>query len=606
MATDSGAVPILRGEDTAISTRNNIGRARGGVWTPLTAGSRGPVLHHLAMMVGVTALGAVIGTLGIVSLPAGLAVGGFWFAMTLQAVGGLWFGAWGVAAGTLIGFFSNAFGHELPVYVLGLIPANFIQSFLTAWVFRRWRLDPSLPTLRELLVFIGVGPLLSNFLGAGLAVAALAEAGHLTGPNQAERVVLGWVVGNGLPCLLFGVPLLKTFSSQVVDSPFFCRTWWGGGLPMRWEGRRFRDLPVAARLLIDFFLAGVAPMMVVALIGTVVIERKAEPTHPEIPLMLNVSIFLSLIVSGMAARRMRGRVGGLMEGVRRLSEGDLGYRVPDMGGDEMGEVGRAFNAMAEALARSRDDLRRTTEARARDIKELEIASEIQQSFLPKEFPVVPGLAFAARTTPARMVGGDFYDFIPMAGGRWGILIADVSGKGVPAALLTGLSRALIRSRSVDHGSPADVLRAVNDFMAADNPTAMYVTCFFAVLDGGSGRLAYANAGHNPPLLLEGRDAPIEPLPATGTPLGLLAGAAYAERELKIGPGHTILLYTDGVTEAFGPGGDLFGQERLEALALEKSALPPQELLEAVEADVSRFSAGLPQSDDVTVVVVRWT
>jgi sigma-B regulation protein RsbU (phosphoserine phosphatase) len=455
------------------------------------------------------------------------------------------------------------------------------------------------------LVFIAVGVLLSNVLGALLGMGALLAGGELKHLADVLPFFFSWVMGNGLPCLVLGVPLLQALSPLVMDSPFFCKQWWGGSRPLRWSGSRLEDLPIAARLVLGFSIAGVLPILIVAATETVLLPDIADRISDLVlPVMLNLSIFLSLIVSGRVAQSISRRVGVLTEGAQHLGGGDLTYRVAVEGADEIGHLAQTFNQMAEDLTASREELRRTTAERERYQRELEIAHDIQQSFLPQTLPEVPGLDLAAHNIPARQVGGDFYDVIPLQGGRWGLLVADVSDKGVPAALFMALSRSLVRAYSLEYNNVPEALRAFNAFVAADNPSGMFVTLFYATLEPETGRLAYINAGHNPPVLVRGSEHQVILLRAHGIALGIWSEAKLEEHPVQLEPGDVVVLYTDGVTEAFDPDGEMFELERLIEVTRAHPTASARELVEAIEAEVATFTRGAPQSDDITLMVMR--
>ena len=575
------------------------------LWTLSASDRRSPGGQHLLAALLLTLVGSVVGTLGLISLPPSIWLGGFGFALALQVAGGVWFGAWGVLAAAAIGLASGLLNGDPAFLVWCLLPSNLVQGFFTGWIFRRWRFDPALSTRRDLLAFLIAGPLASDILGRVLAEAMLYLAGHPHGDTDAAHFLAGRFLGNTIPSLLLGVFLMKALSPHVLRSPFFCKSWWGGSPSMVWP-RRLSDVPLAAKLLMGFSLAGIVPMLLVAAAQAVFLGlHRGTVTAPFVAAMVNASIFLTLIVAGTVAQRIRDRVRTLSDAAHRLGGGDLSHRVPELGGDEIGTLGGTFNHMAEELALSRERLKATTEAQARERRELEIAREIQQAFLPEGGPDIPGLTVAALSIPARVVGGDFYDFVPMADGKWGFLIADVSGKGVPAALLTTVSRNVIRTHAQATSSPSAVLASVNKQSVSGNTIGMYLTCALVVVDPARGSVTYANAGHTPPILLPAAGGPLRLLPATGTPLALLPGMSYTESPVEAAPGDTLLLYTDGVTEAMGPGDEFFGEERLEAVLREFAAQGPEALVRAVKETVDRFAEGRPPSDDITLVALRW-
>jgi sigma-B regulation protein RsbU (phosphoserine phosphatase) len=205
-----------------------------------------------------------------------------------------------------------------------------------------------------------------------------------------------------------------------------------------------------------------------------------------------------------------------------------------------------------SLAMENARLAREVTLRERMEREMELGRDIQASFLPDACPVVPGWEVCSFWRAARQVGGDFYDFIPLrghdGGERWGVVIADVADKGVPAALFMALSRTLLRTVGINRVSPADTLTRVNELILSDARTDLFVTVFYAVWEPGTGRLAYAVAGHNPPVWVSA-DGETRTLRGTGLPLGVIDEAQYDEHEIHLHPGDALLLYTDGLTDA---------------------------------------------------------
>lgn len=243
------------------------------------------------------------------------------------------------------------------------------------------------------------------------------------------------------------------------------------------------------------------------------------------------------------------------------------------------------------------------EARERETieQELRIANLIQQALLPKVLPDLKGWHIGAHYQPARAVGGDFYDFIELPDGHIGVVIGDASSKGVPAALVMATTRTLIRAAAQRLLSPALILQRVNDALSNDIPPNMFVTCLYATLEPASGRLVYANAGHNLPNVRT-RTGSIE-LRATGWPLGLMPGISYEEQEAELAAGETVLLYSDGVVEAHNAQGDMFGFPRLMQLVGDSS--PGNSLIDTVLTDLHSFTGpAYEQEDDITLVVLQ--
>src|SRR5215216_6619976 len=246
-------------------------------------------------------------------------------------------------------------------------------------------------------------------------------------------------------------------------------------------------------------------------------------------------------------------------------------------------------------------LQRERIERERIEQELQVARRIQQASLPKEVPSLAGWQITPFYQPAREVGGDFYDFFDLEEGRLGVVVGDATGKGVPAALMMASTRSTLRAVAQASESPGDVLRRVNDPLATDIPSNMFVTCFYAILDPNSGSLSYANAGHDLPYLWHGGDC--EELRARGMPLGLMPGMSYEEKEMVLDAGETALFYSDGLVEAHDPEGEMFGFPRLRALIAEHGE--ERSLGEFLLEELYSFvGEGWEQEDDITLLTLR--
>src|SRR3712207_1411208 len=242
--------------------------------------------------------------------------------------------------------------------------------------------------------------------------------------------------------------------------------------------------------------------------------------------------------------------------------------------------------------------------RERIEQELRVARLIQQTLLPKALPELGGWDVAALYRPAREVGGAFYDFLEFEDGRLGIVVGDVTDKGVPAALVMATTRTILRAAAQRLDSPGEVLRRVNDVLHPDIPPNMFVTCLYAILDPQSGRLHYANAGHDLPYLRhKGRPSGASELRATGMPLGLMPGMAYEEKEAVLEAGDSVLFYSDGLVEAHDPRGEMFGFPRLQGFV---GAHPGGATMIAFLLDeLARFvGGGWEQEDDITLVTLQ--
>jgi serine phosphatase RsbU (regulator of sigma subunit)/anti-sigma regulatory factor (Ser/Thr protein kinase) len=241
------------------------------------------------------------------------------------------------------------------------------------------------------------------------------------------------------------------------------------------------------------------------------------------------------------------------------------------------------------------------QARERYEQELRVATLIQQQFLPRQLPDLPDWQVAAYYGPARAVGGDFYDFMELADGRIGIVVGDVTDKGVPAALVMARTHSILRGDAPRLVSPAKVLEHANELLVAEMPESMFVTCLYLVLDPATGHVVYANAGHNLPYVRTG--VGVIEFRATGMPLGLMPGMVYEEREAIIGPGDNVLLYSDGLIEAHDTSGAMYGFPRLRAdLA---TGLAGSELIDELLDRLHAFTGpGWEQEDDITLVALR--
>ena len=236
--------------------------------------------------------------------------------------------------------------------------------------------------------------------------------------------------------------------------------------------------------------------------------------------------------------------------------------------------------------------------------ELDVASKMQQSILPTRFPQGDNYEVFGSMEPARSVGGDFFDVMRLDNGQVGLAIADVSDKGVPAALFMMSTRTLLKGAAIGSSSPGEVLREVNDLLNEENDAAMFVTTLYAMYDPASGEFTYANGGHNSPLIVHA-DGRSNLLPLTGgIALGVLPNFEFQQEIVTLAPGDTIVLYTDGVTEAMNADGEEFGTERLKEVFAAPDSKSGQETNMAVFQAVSRFAGETAQSDDITCLALR--
>ena len=235
--------------------------------------------------------------------------------------------------------------------------------------------------------------------------------------------------------------------------------------------------------------------------------------------------------------------------------------------------------------------------------ELDIARTMQQSILPTQFPHGYDYQTFASMEPARNVGGDFYDVMRLDHDRVGLAIADVSDKGVPAALFMMSSRTLLKGAAIGNPEPGEVLREVNSLLLDDNEMSMFVTLLYAVYDPETGQLTYANGGHNTPVILH-PDGSCDELELTGgIALGVVPDMEFEQNSVTIQPGDALVLYTDGVTEAMNSQGEEFGMGRLCQILADTSSRDPQDLNNAIFASIREFAGETPQSDDITCLTL---
>jgi sigma-B regulation protein RsbU (phosphoserine phosphatase) len=237
-------------------------------------------------------------------------------------------------------------------------------------------------------------------------------------------------------------------------------------------------------------------------------------------------------------------------------------------------------------------------------REIDIARGVQQRLFPQKLPSIAGVDCAGVCRPAQRVGGDYYDFLALSGGRLGIALGDVAGKGIPAALLMASLQASLRGQRLSGPSDlAQLMTNLNFLIHEASPDNRYATFFYGELDPGNRRLDYVNAGHNPPMLFRAAGGVLR-LGATGPVVGLVEGGHFEQRSVQLSPGDVLLVYSDGISEAMNASEEEWGEGQLEAAARAASPCNPQELIDALFVAADAFAGGAVQHDDMTVVVVR--
>jgi serine phosphatase RsbU (regulator of sigma subunit) len=261
-------------------------------------------------------------------------------------------------------------------------------------------------------------------------------------------------------------------------------------------------------------------------------------------------------------------------------------------------------AQQTSMAIQNDMLKHEMMRSERMEREIQLARQIQETFLPDFLPALQGWELDVRWETARQVGGDFYDVFDLGNNRIGLVIADVSDKGLPAALYMTVTRTLIRSKIQEYDSPARVLCEVSKQLFSESPESMFITAIYAILDQATGELSYANAGHNLPLIFRQASQTVEQLPKGGTALGVIPELQLHNHTVAILPGDTLVFFTDGACDTLGPDGEDFGEPRLRAVLEKNSGCSAPDLLEALDFALEEFRQDMPPFDDVTLIAVR--
>ncbi len=329
--------------------------------------------------------------------------------------------------------------------------------------------------------------------------------------------------------------------------------------------------------------------------------------------LAGILLLVMLAAGGMMAARFSRPIYLLAEGAKEIAKGNLDRRFDIRTGDEVEELADGFNVMTGELKAQLKQLAEVTAEKERIATEMNLAALIQTSALPKLLPDAfrekPVLLYASMH-PAKEVGGDFYDFYFTDENHIVITIADVSDKGVPAALFMMIAKIILKNNAMT-SSPdelADVVMRSNDQLYEENSEDMFVTVFIGQLNLLTGEFIYVNAGHNPPMIRSSRQGAFEYLPKMkkSPMLGIQKGLRYQQRSLFLAPGETVFLYTDGVTEAMDESGRILSEERLEAVMNRQSGeTEPRELIESVRRDIADHVGNAEQSDDITMLALRY-
>ena len=321
-----------------------------------------------------------------------------------------------------------------------------------------------------------------------------------------------------------------------------------------------------------------------------------------------IALLLMIALSYNGIRKVVAPVEEFSGVAKKIAQGDFAAELPQIRSkDELRELRDSFEYLQQSLVQYIDELKSTTANKERIESELRIARGIQMGMLPKTFPPFPerdDLALAARLLPAKEVGGDLYDFF-IADEKLYFLIGDVSGKGIPASLVMAVTCRLFRSVASYLDKPEEIIASLNDSLADGNDSNMFCTAFLGVLDLKTGHLRYCNAGHNAPLLIgtDGRVRPMNVVP--NLPLGLFGGFPYEGQELQLDKQMMLYLFTDGVNEAENNQKELFGDLRLASLLRRHASQEPSDIIAATFDEVHAHAAGAEQSDDITVMCIKY-
>lgn len=311
---------------------------------------------------------------------------------------------------------------------------------------------------------------------------------------------------------------------------------------------------------------------------------------------------VSLLIGISLTRTITRAVHNLYEGTLKVQRGDFSHRIEVKGNDQLAELSHSFNSMTENLRR----LIVVEKEQQRLQSELEIAREVQGQLFPKAAPTMKTLEVTGLCNPARMVSGDYYDFVGVKDSSMALAIGDVAGKGISAALLMAAIQSIMRTQ-LNAGTPpplstASLVAQLSRQLYANTAPEKYATFFFGLYDEGNRKLSYTNAGHLPPILL--RNGSPEMLEVTGTVVGAFPSASYEERDICLGPGDLLVGYTDGITEPENAYGEMFGEERLIELLVRNARLEAREIMARVMEAVRLWTGSSELQDDMTLLLAR--
>ena len=473
----------------------------------------------------------------------------------------------------------------------------------------------------KLVAVVGIGALMKN-LNDEIISTKIGESGYTFVVNQAGNIIISPKIEKAADGSAISENILSSENPDIAKLISNMLNGEAGVAQVTYQGRQvymacqpMKTLPWGVVSVIDVDEALLPVTEIQGSINSLTdssisaIDRSIRTAGIAILVVVFVVLLSVLTVSGYFTKRLTSPLARLTEGVKDISDGNLDAQLDIKTNDELQILSDAFNGMTGSLKRYISDLTSVTAEKERIGAELNVATQIQASMLPCIFPPFPEhkeFDIFATMQPAKEVGGDFYDFFLVDENHLGIVMADVSGKGVPAALFMVIAKTLIKNHAQNGECPSQIMTAVNAQLCENNDAAMFVTAWMGILDIRTGVLTYSNAGHNSPLIKQGVDGHFRYLKCEpGFVLAGLEGIVYKQFEITLGEGDVLFLYTDGVTEATNKVDDLFGEDRLQKVLDENSATEMLSLLPAVVSAMNVFVDGTDQFDDITMLGLKY-
>ncbi len=312
------------------------------------------------------------------------------------------------------------------------------------------------------------------------------------------------------------------------------------------------------------------------------------------------ALLFTILLSLMISKTFTQPILKIIEKTKIMAQGKLDTRIDVRGRDELAELAEALNTMSTKLLENREEIL----TKQRMERELDIAYHVQKRLLIEKFPTVKGLEIAGECIPALEVGGDFYDLLQIGDGYSNIVIGDVAGKGMTAAMFMGIVRSIIRAEGFESLSASQVMKKANRLICLDSQSGMFVTIFYAIYDEASKRLEYCNAGHVYPMLYDPSVQKFTYLNTEGRPLGITTEGNYEAKSCTLEGGQVIILYTDGLIEAVDGNNVPFGEGRLRALIRQNAHASADEIVQKLKGEVNLHRGDAPQSDDITLIMLK--